>query len=302
MVSQSDENYPAGLRHIGSPPPLLYVKGCWPLMSRSPENYLAIVGTRRASRDGQKLAYELARASSSRGLVVVSGLAYGIDAAAHNGALSVGGWTVAVMGTGLDQVYPASHASLAQKICGRGFLLTEFPPGTPSLPQNFPRRNRLISGLSAGVIVIDASYKSGAMITAKFAADQGREVMAVPGAPGDPLSEGPNWLIKQGAALVENIDDIWLALGRLEQVSDPKGKSADRPPAPPPDLSTEELLIWRSLMTGPVCVDEIVAASKIPVAKVAGLLLGFELKGLVQEEPGKKFSLASKKSFSSGPE
>lgn len=288
IVKKDDADYPESLRHIGSPPEQLYIKGRWPLPTGSLRDYLAIVGTRRASPAGRQLSYELARAAATAGLMVVSGLAYGIDAAAHEGALSVGGWTAAVMGTGWDIVYPAGHAGLAQRIRGRGALITEFPPGTPSLRQNFPCRNRLISGLSAGVVVIDAAPTSGAMITAKFALEQGREVMAVPGQPGRPLSQGPNWLIKQGGALVENIDDILAALGRLDQVG-----AVSRKPLPsqlPPGLSEVESAVWLLLQGGPIAVDEIVARTGRTVPQVMAVLLGLRLKSLVREGPGQRFT------------
>lgn len=280
-------DYPEGLRHISSPPAELYIKGCWPLPAGSLRDHLAIVGTRRASPAGRQLSYDLSRAVVSAGLTVVSGLAYGIDAAAHEGALSAGGWTVAVMGTGWDIVYPSGHADLARRIMERGALITEFPPGTPSRRQNFPQRNRLISGLCAGLVVIDAALTSGAMITAKFALDQGREIMAVPGWPGRPLSQGPNWLIKQGAALVENIDDILTALGRLDQVGK-KNRSAV-PSQPPPGLNESESSVWMLLRDGPVSVDEIVARTGRPVPQVMTVLLGLRLKNLVREEPGQRF-------------
>lgn len=205
IITIVDDEYPEGLKQISDPPPLLYVRGGLKYLSKP---QLAIVGSRNPSASGkdtaQKFAFELAK----KGLTITSGMATGIDAKAHIGTLEAGFPTIAVCGTGLDRIYPAKHKSLAHQISISGALISEFPIGTSPIAANFPRRNRIISALSMGVLVVESSIKSGTMITAKLAADQGKEVFAVPSAINNPLAEGPHLLIKQGAKLTENIDDI----------------------------------------------------------------------------------------------
>ncbi|MEI6413988.1 MAG: DNA-processing protein DprA, partial [Pseudomonadota bacterium] len=211
LLPLTDPRYPARLRDLPDSPLLLYVKGdpawlAWP--------QIAVVGSRNPSSAGCQTARQFGRALAERGLAVTSGLATGIDGCAHEGALETGG-TLAVMGTGLDRVYPSSHRALAHRIAGQGALVSEFAIGTPARPENFPRRNRIISGLSLGVLVVEAGLRSGSLITARLAAEQGREVFAIPGSLYNPLATGCHALIKQGAKLTEGIDDILEEIGPL---------------------------------------------------------------------------------------
>ena len=205
IITLDDDQYPANLKNIYDPPPVLYVKGD---LLPDDAKAVAIVGTRRASRYGLDTARKLAEQLSARGLTIVSGLAAGIDTAAHQGALAAGGRTLAVFGCGVDVIFPPQNKPLAEKIAQTGALLSEFPLGMTGDRGTFPRRNRIISGLSLGVIVVEGHYDSGAMITAKEALEQGREVFAVPGNVELEQSKGPHWLIKQGAKLVESAEDV----------------------------------------------------------------------------------------------
>src|SRR5712672_2367347 len=210
VLTLADTDYPKQLLEIADPPALLYVAGNAMLLS-SPA--LAVVGSRNATPQGLKNAQSFARTFSEAGLVIVSGLAIGVDSAAHSGGLEGRGSTIAVLGTGIDIVYPRRNESLAQEISLRGALVSEFPLGTPPNPGNFPRRNRLISGLARGCLVVEATLDSGSLITARLAAEQGREVFAIPGSIHSPLSKGCHALIKSGAKLVESADDVLAELG-----------------------------------------------------------------------------------------
>lgn len=275
-----DPDYPPLLREIADPPPLLFVRG---RVGALAGRQLAIVGSRNPSHLGGCHAREFARALVEVGLTVTSGLALGVDAAAHQGALAGGGPTVAVAGTGLDQTYPRSHQPLAESILAEGgALVSEFPVGTPPQAGNFPRRNRIISGLSLGVLVVEAALKSGSLITARLAAEQGREVFALPGAIDNPLARGCNALIKQGAKLVETVDDI------LEEFS-----IASRPAQPPaqrqsagesPDPGGEALLKY--IAYAPTSVDTLVAATGNTPEAIASLLLSLELQGHIVSADG----------------
>ena len=205
LITLADSHYPQKLLEISDPPPVIYAKGDLDCLNSLA---FAIVGSRNASVQGEKNAEAFAQTLSQHGLCIVSGLALGIDAAAHLGALKAGKKTIAVVGTGLDIVYPAKHRDLAHQIAAQGLIISEFPIGTTSLPENFPRRNRIISGLSLGCLVVEANVKSGSLITARFAAEQGREVFAIPGSIHSPMSKGCHALIKQGAKLVDHINDI----------------------------------------------------------------------------------------------
>ncbi|MEA1923370.1 MAG: DNA-processing protein DprA, partial [Pseudomonadota bacterium] len=209
IISRADGLYPKKLLNIYDPPPILYAKGDLSIFDFPA---IAIVGSRKSSVHGRRFASDLAGALARHGISVVSGMALGIDGAAHEGCLDAGGRTIAVWGSGLDVCYPARHRKLAGKIAADGLLLSEFLLGSQPEKHNFPRRNRIISGLSEGVVVVEATLQSGSLITARCALEQGREVFAVPGLPGSPASKGSNWLIKEGAQLVESIDDIFSAL------------------------------------------------------------------------------------------
>ncbi|MBC7106636.1 MAG: DNA-protecting protein DprA [Firmicutes bacterium] len=275
VLTFADGDYPEQLRTIADPPPALFVRGTLP-----PGVYVAIVGTRRASPYGRSVAARLAAGVARAGLVVVSGMARGVDGAAHRGALEAGGRTVAVLGCGPDVVYPREHAGLREEIAASGALVTEFPPGTPPEPWHFPVRNRIISGLSRAVVVVEAGEKSGALITADLALEQGRDVLAVPGHITSPLSRGPNRLIKQGARLVEGPEDVLDELG----VGAVGGVPEQRPPVPllPPD----EERLYGLLGPEPVPLDLLVARSGLTPQAAAAALVYLEMKGLARRLPG----------------
>lgn len=233
LLAYTDPRYPQRLREISASPPALFCIGDVNLLD-TPQ--LAIVGARSATAAGLENAQAFAEALASRGLVITSGLALGIDGAAHRGALAAGGGTIAVCGTGLDRVYPAQHRDLAHAIAGHGLLISEFLPGTPPKAEHFPRRNRLISGLALGVLVVEAARESGSLITARLAADQGREVFAIPGSIHNPLARGCHQLIRQGAKLVETVDDVFVELAAV------LGSLLERP-APAPEIEPFQLSI-----------------------------------------------------------
>lgn len=282
VIVWGDPEYPIRLQTIASAPPVLYVRGA---LEREDEAAVAIVGSRRATAYGEDMAGELARELGRRGLTIVSGLARGIDAAAHRGALGVGARTVAVLGNGLDQTYPPEHRDLAESVAASGVLLSEFPLGTAPLRPHFPRRNRIISGLSLGVVVVEAGVESGALITANHALDQGRDVFAVPGRVHARYSEGCNRLIKAGAKLVESWEDVL-----AELVPNLKGRRRRRPAGPPPpDLADEEQRIYDLLADGPLHIDAIIVQSGLGGGRAASVLVGLEMKGAVRQLRGKVF-------------
>lgn len=219
LATLGHESYPAVLRGLAHPPPVLYGVGNWQLFDKPA---VAIVGARDCSPRAAAHAYRLAREIASQGWCVVSGLARGIDTAAHRGALASGtlGSTIAVLGTGVDSTYPPENATLAQEIAeAGGLLLSEFALASGPLPRHFPQRNRIVAALGRATIIAQAAIRSGSMITARLAAEMGREVLAVPGVPGDPLSEGPHALIRQGASLIDRVDDLWSAFGLYGQMN-----------------------------------------------------------------------------------
>jgi len=293
----ADEHYPAWLRAIPDPPPVLYCDGS---LEPGDRQAVAIVGSRQATPYGLRVTDALARELSALGFTIVSGFARGIDAAAHRAALASGGRTVAVLGCGLDVDYPSGHASLRTEIAGSGAVLTEFAPGTAPFATNFPRRNRIISGLALGVVVVEAAEDSGSLITARLALEQGREVFAVPGPIDAPTSRGPHGLLKQGAKLVETVNDIVEELlPQLETMRTPlsqdfvaTGAGGRRPFAPkPPDLSPEEQVVFRVIGREPLHLDDLTEQSRLSAAEVARILLGLELKALVHQLPGQQYCL-----------
>ncbi len=293
----ADEHYPAWLRAIPDPPPVLYCDGS---LEPGDRQAVAIVGSRQATPYGLRVTDALARELSRLGFTIVSGFARGIDAAAHRAALASGGRTVAVLGCGLDVDYPSGHASLRTEIAGSGAVLTEFAPGTAPFATNFPRRNRIISGLALGVVVVEAAEDSGSLITARLALEQGREVFAVPGPIDAPTSRGPHGLLKQGAKLVETVNDIVEELlPQLETMRTPlsqdfvaTGAGGRRPFAPkPPDLSPEEQVVFRVIGREPLHLDDLTEQSRLSAAEVARILLGLELKALVHQLPGQQYCL-----------
>ncbi|MEP5567842.1 MAG: DNA-processing protein DprA [Halioglobus sp.] len=301
VLSLQDPLYPALLKTIADPPPRLYVRGNPALLSKP---QLAIVGARRATAAGLKAAETMAMAAAGAGLAITSGLALGIDGAAHRGALAAGGDTLAVMATGIETIYPHRHRSLGEEIAASGCLVSEFPPGTKPLPYHFPRRNRIISGLSLGVLVVEAALPSGSLITANTAGEQGREVFALPWSIAHQGGAGCLHLLRDGAKMVLGIGDILDELGslydlqlqlqepdvRAEAESEP-GPEAELEPEPEPEQeqepSEENEFAVLSLLCEETCsLDELVAVSGLPVGEVMGQLSTLELTGSVARIAG----------------
>ncbi|MCU0612451.1 MAG: DNA-processing protein DprA [Candidatus Eisenbacteria bacterium] len=276
-----DHDYPPSLRNIPSPPVLLYTRGAFLSDDR---RAVAIVGSRAATEYGKTVAYDLGRDLATAGLVVVSGLARGVDSFAHQAALDAGGRTLAVLGNGPDVAYPPENRKLMQEIAGQGVVVSEFPPLTSPNPKHFPRRNRIIAALSMGVIVVQARETSGALITAQHALEQGKEVMAVPGPINARTSKGPHGLIKQGAALVEDVDDVLAALGEPLPA-----RGSRRPDLPVPKLDGDEQTLLRALGTDPAHIDALCARTGEPSGRLLARLLQLELKGVVKQLAGKQF-------------
>jgi DNA processing protein len=287
LVSLSDESYPPLLREIPDPPPVLFCAGDPAVLARPA---VCVVGARRCSRRGLANAATIARELSERGVHVVSGLARGIDAAAHEGALAAEGGTSAVLGCGVDVVYPAEHLPLVERIAERGCVLSEFPLGTPPLKHHFPRRNRILSGLSLGVVVVEAEIGSGAMGTAQWACEQGREVFAVPGPIDYPGSRGPHRLIRDGATLVESAADVIEAVPRLGASA--ARRAPDGRPAASERFSGEERALLSALETDPKHIDEVLRFCHIPPAVALPLLLDLEMRGIVVSCGGGAYALA----------
>jgi DNA processing protein len=283
LVTILDSDYPPLLREISDPPPLLYVRGNPTLLSLP---QLAIVGSRNPTPAGNENAKAFARSLVTGGLTITSGFALGIDAAAHAGAIEAGGATIAVVGTGVDRVYPASHHKLAHRVAQTGAIVSEFPLGTPPLRENFPRRNRIISGLSLGALVVEAALRSGSLITARLASEQGREVFAIPGSIHSPLSKGCHQLIRQGAKLVETAQDIIEELGalagRLRQVGDNEeaNQAIKR-------RSENGLLEY--LGFDPIDIDTLVELSGLTPEVISSMLLDMELAGDIKSCAGGKY-------------
>ena len=291
-----DGVYPSSLREIYDPPIVLYVKGAWSECLDQP--CIGLVGSRRCSTYGQNAAMMLARDLAKLGMTIVSGFARGIDAAAHRGALEAGGRTVAVLGTGLDELYPRDHKKLAADILAHGgALVTQFPLKTPPVSENFPYRNRIISGLSLGIVVVEAAENSGSLITARLAMEQNREVFAVPGNITSRNSFGTNYLIKgAGAKLVQQWQDVAaelpqpLAARFLPPAVSGKKSTADRLSLVPEGLSATETSVFKLLTPdSPAHVDWLVDKSKLPVSQLTAALLTLEIKDLVRALPGRCF-------------
>jgi DNA processing protein len=285
-----DDDYPAQLRDLHASPPILFSHGDTDLL-HMPQ--LAIVGTRNPSADGKDNAFQFAKYLATHGLIITSGLAQGVDGAAHRGALAAEGGTIAVMGTGLDRVYPAAHRQLAHEIVDAGgLLLTEFVPGTPVLRENFPRRNALISGLSLGTLVVEAARNSGSLITARLAGEQGREVFAIPGSIHNPQARGCHQLIRQGAKLVETAEDIYeelaAILGGRQSVA-----STTTAELPLPDLDEEYQHLLSCLGYDPQPIDTLVERSGLTAEEVCSMLLVLELQGMVVASAGGRYSRAN---------
>ena len=283
IVTLKDDDYPARLKDIYDPPALLYLRG---ELRRGDELAVAIVGSRKTSAYGREVTEKIGEDLARHGVTVVSGMARGIDSVAHKGALQGGGRTIAVLGCGIDVIYPSENRNLFYQIIERGAILSEFPMGSPPEGGHFPRRNRIISGLSIGVVIVQASAESGSLITAGYALEQGREVFAVPGNVGAEGSRGTNQLIKEGAKLVESSEDIleeilpqWRREGEMAQKGDPAVLS----------LTEAEKILYGLLAETPLHIDAIIRESRLDPGRVSSLLLNLELKGLISQWPGKCF-------------
>ena len=293
IVTQQDENYPALLREIYDPPILLYVKGT--LTSRD-KNSVAIVGSRMTTAYGMNTARKLSYQLAYMGITVVSGGARGIDTAAHQGALSAKGRTIAVLGTGINQVFPAENAALFEKIAGNGALVTQFPFNRPADKQTFPIRNRIVAGMTLGTVVVEANLTSGALITAGMAVDHGRQVFAVPGQVDNPRSKGCHDLIKKGAKLCESAEDIVTEFEYLFPQTNrpPSLGSSNAATLPGLTLTENEQKVWDALGHQESHIDDLIEATGLPASAVSVALLSLEMKRLVRQMPGKLFLRATR--------
>ncbi len=287
LVFQTDNEYPELLREIYDPPIVLYVKG---RMLPEDKNSIAMVGARRTTHYGQDTARKLSYQLAGHGITVVSGGARGIDSASHQGALSAKGRTIAVLGTGINIVYPAENAGLYERISDNGAVITQFPFNRKGDKQSFPIRNRIVAGMTLGTVVVEANQKSGALITANMAADNNRQVFAVPGRIDSPQSRGCHNLIRNGAALCENAEDI---LAEFEHLfpNQALGQADDSEPMPLANLTEQEQAVFDVLETTEQTIDTIIAKSDLPTPMVSVALLGLEMKRLAKQLPGKLFAL-----------
>ncbi|MCS6771467.1 MAG: DNA-processing protein DprA [Kiritimatiellae bacterium] len=287
IITQEEPEYPEQLKTIYDPPLVLYVRGS---LEKRDRQALAIVGTRSPTHYGVSMADRLAYQAAKAGFTIVSGLARGIDTVAHKSALKAGGRTLAVLGSALDRLYPSENAELADRIAENGAVISEYTLGREPDRSTFPYRNRIVSGLSMGLVVVEADLKSGALITANDAVEQGRSVFAVPGRADTPHARGCHKLIKQGAVLCEGIDDI---LDEFDLLLPEARARVDRtmPTRPPVNLSPDEQAVVRALWQGPLDVDSLARASGVPIAGLNGLLLGLEMKKVVRVLPGRLVDL-----------
>jgi len=296
IINIEDKRYPPVLKQIYDPPPVLYIKGS---LTRQDNLAISIVGTRRCSLYGQEQASRFAHLLSSAGFTIISGMARGIDTAAHHGALSASGRTIAVQGCGLANIFPPENEKLFELIAESGACVSELPLQYEPLSENFPPRNRIIAGLSLGTIIIEAPLNSGAMITAKAALENDREVMAVPGKIDSPASRGAHQLIKQGAKLIESVEDVMEALGYIGEqlqshVSAAAQKASERVEAPLFDasqfnLSSDEKTIYDCLEKEPLHTDQIIVDTNLPPGSINAGLISLRLKGLIKQLPGNLF-------------
>jgi len=289
VITIKEDNYPVLLRNTYDPPPIIYYRGDFLDMVNNKKT-LAIVGSRKATYYGRKIARDISLELASRGYTIISGLARGIDTNAHLGALEAGGETVAVLGCGIDRIYPTENVSIANKIVKNGAIITEFPIYTKPEKNNFPRRNRIISGLSMGTLVVEAAEKSGALITADYSLDQGREVFAIPGSIHSFLSKGCHDLIKQGAKLVNSYHDI---IEELE-TKDIYNKSSENCSKKDENINIDDLNEYEKdflkyISTDPLHIDEITNLTELSPAKVNEILLSLELKNIIREVEGKRY-------------
>jgi len=278
VLTFNDTNYPLQLKEIADPPPILFVRGNPDLLSLP---QIAIVGSRNPSALGKETAFSFARTLSLYGFVITSGLALGIDGASHRGALYAKGYTVAVAGTGLDRVYPARHKELATEIVNTGVMISEFPPGTTAKANHFPRRNRIISGLCQGLLVVEAAKQSGSLITARMALEQNREVFAIPGSIHNPLARGCNALIREGAKLVETTQDILEELNQYYQQDEKL-----LPLTTQSTLDLEQQTLLNRVMFSPTSIDHLVENTGESVEAISSMLLILELQGYLEATAG----------------
>ncbi len=284
IITLKDDDYPRRLKDIYDPPALLYVRG---ELRKEDELAVAIVGSRKTAPYGRWITEKVGEDLAHHGVTVVSGMARGIDSLAHKGAIQGGGRTIGVLGCGVDVIYPSENKILFHQIIEHGAVLSEFPMGSPPEAGHFPKRNRIISGLSMGVVIVQASAESGSLITAGYALEQGREVFAVPGNVGAEGSRGTNQLIKDGAKLVESSDDILEEILPQWRREDGDTRESEKPGA---NLVGEEEILYNLLGETPLHIDEIIRESQLDPGRVSSLLLNLELKGLISQWPGKSFS------------
>lgn len=287
ILKFEDPEFPEQLKNIPSPPKKIYIEGNF---LSSDKISIAIVGTRKPSHYGKEIARRLSYDLAKLGVTIISGLAVGVDSEAHLGALDAGGRTIAVLGSGLDIIYPGENEGLFKRITANCAAVSELDYGTAPANWTFPRRNRIISGLSLGTIVVEGDYKSGAMITAKFALDQGREVFAIPGCIDSQNSRGPHWLIKQGAKLVENIDDILEEIYGISQYELFKKEKKDENKNEIP-MSDDELSLYSEFSCFPIHIDELLVKTKMEYSKTISVISTMEMKGIIEQLPGKMFVL-----------
>ena len=289
LIAWHDDDYPASLRHVPSPPPFLFLRGRKDLLWHP---QIAIVGTRKPSAGGLEAAQQFAAYMTSQGYTVTSGLATGIDAAAHDAALRTG-TTIAALATGPDMAFPRNNEALYERICQSGTVITEHPPGVPALRCHFPARNRLIAGLAQGTLVIEAAIRSGALITARLAAEMGKEVMAVPGSIRNPVTYGCHQLIREGAYLVAQPEEVEHILRSSRQLAVPHPKPAHAAPKPPlearqPDsLNTAQQQVWQALGHDCVSIDSLCQRTGLTAADISSILVGMEISGWVENQLGR---------------
>lgn len=288
LVMHGEPDYPPGLAELDTPPPIVTIRGSTKLFAR---DTVAIVGARNASALGQRFARDIARDLGAAGLVIASGLARGIDTAAHKGSLATG--TIAVMAGGIDVVYPPENQPLYEEIAAKGAVISEMPTGLQPTAQHFPRRNRIISGLARGVVVVEATLNSGSLITARLAGEQGRDVFAVPGSPLDPRAKGTNGLLRQGAVLTESAEDVLNALGPGQSVTKPSKKPSPVAAAILQNTDALQREILKKVGPAPVEIDELVRLLGVSPAEVSAALLDLEFAGQLTRHPGQRISISA---------